>query len=207
MILLYHKVHPQPRAPWWLSTERFLWQMQRLKGRQVVYLDEYDPEDERNVVITFDDVYDNTFEHAFPVLKRLGYPFELFVVGDYIGKQNTFDGPSEHVCRLADIGELQEMTRHGGRLQWHTATHPILPDCAAGAAAREFLVPAALRALFPAPHFQWFAYPYGEFSEACLARARTRFSGALACESGSIRGNRYAMPRIVIRETAEAKAG
>ena len=45
----------------------------------------------RDVRITFDDGYSGLAEHAFPVLKELGLTAIVFVIADFVGKENTWD--------------------------------------------------------------------------------------------------------------------
>jgi peptidoglycan/xylan/chitin deacetylase (PgdA/CDA1 family) len=39
----------------------------------------------RSVVVTFDDGYESVYRHAFPVLRRLGFPATLFLYTDFVG--------------------------------------------------------------------------------------------------------------------------
>lgn len=43
------------------------------------------------VVVTFDDGYTGLAEHAFPVLADHGFRALVFVITDYVGKENTWD--------------------------------------------------------------------------------------------------------------------
>src|SRR5687768_4653453 len=91
MILLYHKVALEAATEWWVSADAFDRQMAALSAYEVVHLADYDFANPRHVVITFDGVYENVYDYAFPLLRKWGYPFELFVTGDYIGGDNAFD--------------------------------------------------------------------------------------------------------------------
>lgn len=91
MILMYHKVSAASPTIWWVTADMFDRQMADLSAYDVVPLSEYDPSNPRHAVITFDGVYENAYRFAFPILKKWGYPFELFVIGDRIGQDNAFD--------------------------------------------------------------------------------------------------------------------
>ena len=184
---MYHKVDLRAPTMWWVDVERFHDQMLALRSRRVVYLDDYDPGDRGQVVITFDGVYRNVLQFAAPILRRLGYPFELFLSSDHIGRGNSFDA-GEPPADFANEDELRQLVRQGGRLQWHTRSHQLLEQARGGEdwgeVERELSVPAAVVNLDPSG-FRWFAYPHGRFSPAVLDEVRKHFAGAVSCHQGN----------------------
>src|SRR5690348_8363959 len=122
MILMYHKVDIITPNYLWVSVKRFQEQIDSLKGRDVVYLDEFERENKSQVVITFDDAYENVYRHAFPILRRRRLPFEIFVISSVLSGWNDFDAP-EVMTRFCSREQLQEMAHGGGRIQWHTRSH------------------------------------------------------------------------------------
>lgn len=196
MILLYHKVHPESKTCWWVDVEAFYQQMLALHGRKVVYLDDYDPADPNQVVITFDGVYRNILEYAAPLLEEFGYPFELFITSDYIGRDNAFD-TGEPSATFADETELTALIAMGGRLQWHSRTHVNLARITDRECIRfELGVPENLRRLDPSG-FRWFAYPHGDFNEIVVEEARVRFAGGLSCIQGNDH-DRFVLNRQIV---------
>ena len=184
MILLYHKVAPETPSIWWVSVDNFDRQMADLQGKDVVLLDDYDPSNPRHVVITFDGIYENVWQYAFPILRKWNYPFELFVIGGVVGGDNAFDRV-EPAARFATIEQLQEMAHGGGRLQWHTISHRRMDGLSEQELDAELTVPEPLANVFCAPHFRWFAYPHGDHTPQVVEAVRTRFSGALSCVAGN----------------------
>ena len=183
MILLYHKIYPEAKTEWWVTPNAFYLQMHDLQNKKVVYLDEYDASDPDQCVITFDGVYDNLWKYAVPILQHFGYPFELFIVGNSIGQGNEFD-TVEPLAKFADQETLRKMVAAGGRLQWHTSSHPVLVgDHSEEEYQRELVVPEDLRALDP-KGFNWFAFPHGQRDQALIKQSRKYFRGALACDDG-----------------------
>ena len=199
MILLYHKVAPETPTYWWVSVDAFDRQMADLQGREVVTLDQYDPRNPNHVVITFDGVYENVYQYALPILRKWGYPFELFIVGDHVGGNNAFDAV-EPLTRFASIKQLAALTTAGGRLQWHTASHSRLHEISSQRLAHELTIPAQLRARFPHPHFGWFAYPHGDHTPAVVDAVRARFQGALSCLAGNDQ-DPWQLNRVIVDET------
>jgi glycosyltransferase involved in cell wall biosynthesis len=205
MILMYHKVFPDSPTMWWVKVDEFYRQMWELQTRQVVNLDNYDPADPNQVVITFDGVYSNVLTYAAPILQKFGYPFELFVVGDLIGCDNDFD-VSEPPARFASLDELEELEGFGGRLQWHTRSHPDM-----GAANDikfidyELSVPEELSSWRPSS-FQWFAYTHGKHNPQVLDVAKRRFRGAVSCVQGN-EWDRHQLNRVTVMNDTTFKRG
>jgi len=184
MILLYHKIYPEAKTEWWVTPNAFYLQMLDLQNKKVVYLDDYDVSDPDQCVISFDGVYENVWKYAVPILQHFDYPFELFIVGGTIGKGNEFDSV-EPYARFASIETLKKMVSAGGRLQWHTWSHPVLVgDHTDEEYHSELKVPNDFRALDP-NGFNWFAYPHGRRDNALRAQSQKYFKGALACDDGS----------------------
>lgn len=200
MILMYHKVDIITPTMWWLTPGDLDRHITNLRQRNFVYLEDYRFPD-REVVITFDDAYENVYRHALPVLASHNVPFEVFVIGGKIGGWNDFD-PGEPQTRHMGMYHLEEITQRGGRLQWHTRTHPNLPDLSDDAIEEEMTVPTELRQRFPAPHFAWVSYPGGSHDERAVEVARRRFSGAVSVTHGKP-NDRWQLNRITVdRDTA-----
>ncbi len=198
MILCYHKVSPERKTPWWVSVDKFYSDMIALRSRKVVSLDDYDPLNPDHVVITFDGVYKNIAQYAAPILQEFRYPFELFVIGDYIGRDNEFD-VSEPLTPFASIEYLKRMEAMGGKVQWHTRTHALLTQQDPALSAGELEIPEPIRRCFPLPHFNWFAYPHALSSKGSRALVRTKFKGAIACENGDP-SDQWNLPRKLVFE-------
>ena len=199
MIYLYHKIDYIVPTYRWVSADAFNRQMAALQSKKVVYLDDYDRNNPDHVVITFDGGYENIATVATPILKKWGYPFEVFVIGKYIGGDNTFDAAAEPFCRFATVAQLQHIADNGGRIQWHTMTHRILQNVTPEIIQEEILVPNELRQRFPAPHFGWFAYPHGRSDQSAVNLVHSSFRGALVTGNGEST-DRYQMFRKTVRE-------
>lgn len=199
MILTYHKIHPENKTIWWVTPDTFYRQMTDLRSKKVVYLDDYNPADENQVVITFDGVYKDVWKYAVPILAHFGYPFELFVIGGTVGKDNSFD-TVEPPADFADIETLKKMVLAGGRLQWHSWSHARLAGTEDLAVfEKELLVSPELHILDPLG-FKWYAYPHGERDELYRSQVTARFVGALACDDGNDT-DRYDLNRLTVYES------
>ena len=198
MILLYHKVDLESPTVWWVHVNAFYRQMLALRSYKVVYLDDYDTNDPDQVVITFDGIYEDVFHYALPILKRFGYPYELFIVGDTVGQDNAFDQQVEPPAMFASEAQLAEMVKAGARLQWHSRSHPdlTLPENQ-GRVEAELDVPPDLRKIDP-KGFRWFGYPHGKHTDDLIAKTKVKFAGALSCVAGNDI-DPYQLNRIIVK--------
>jgi peptidoglycan/xylan/chitin deacetylase (PgdA/CDA1 family) len=108
--------------------------------------------------LSFDGVYLNVWENRHILKGRGGI---LFVVGDWIGKDNRPDvdrygQPFEQMCGWTELYDLEAM---GLEIGWHTWSHPNLTEVDDETLAREVTPP------FPMRHF---AYPYGKFDSRVI---------------------------------------
>ncbi len=118
---------------------------------------------EKSVAITIDDGYRSTFEIAWPILRRHGFPATVFLYSDFVGASDAMTW-----------AQMKEMTAGGLiEIQPHSKSHANLTLRLAGETdaryreriRRELEAPAtAIRDRLAAPTFT-FAYPYGDVNE------------------------------------------
>jgi len=196
-ILLYHAVTTPGERPsrFVVAGRRFARQMWllRLARRRVLRLDEYlrcrrehrlPPAS--TVVLTFDDGYTDNGTVAQPILARFGFPATIFLVTDFVGTKNQWDGKGVLCGRpLLDWDAIQELVRDGLQFGAHTRRHPALASLSPAAAEAEITgSKAALEAHLPnaAPAF---AYPYGIYDDTVRALVeRAGFWGACTTRTG-----------------------
>jgi len=177
-ILCYHNLAPQSKGRLVLGVDAFAEQMQYLKreGYRVISLAEFvewiDGKRQlpkRAVVLTFDDGYHAFRDHAYPVLKQLGFTATLFVYTDYVGATRN----------AMSWDELKTLMAEGFDVQAHSKTHGDLRRATGETDAQyakrmvaELADPPRLfqRQLGRGP--QLLAYPYGRVDDAVLTRVR-----------------------------------
>src|SRR5690606_14501793 len=127
------------------------------------------PLPDKVVAITIDDAYASVYTRAFPLLKKYGMPFTVFVSTDAID-----EGPGDFMSWQ----QLRELQAAGVTIANHSATHDYLvrrndveSDSARLARVREDIERAQRRlqeelgeGVNEAPRL--FAYPYGEYDAA-----------------------------------------
>jgi peptidoglycan/xylan/chitin deacetylase (PgdA/CDA1 family) len=152
------------------------------------------------VAITFDDGFQNFYEHAFPVLSQYGLPATVFVVTGACGSSNDWAGQPDYIPRLPLMGwsQLKEIAAAGIELGAHTVTHPHLSALAAAKIEEEFdrcrhdIEQHTGKAVTTA------AYPYGDSNEVVrgCARQRFRFSYGTRLASVSASSDITDLPRL-----------
>lgn len=195
-ILMYHAFGDGPSGSRFVvPARRFARQMRWLRrlGYDVIGLEEFlrhrrerGAPPRRSVVITIDDAYVDTMRHAYPVLRRLGYPATLFVVSERVGSDNTWSSLNGLRGRpIVGWDDLERMARDGIEVGAHTGTHPRLPGLPEEQVRRE--VAASKEELETRLRIavRTFAYPYGESDPLSERVVReTGFLGACGVDSG-----------------------
>lgn len=97
-ILMYHRVKDDVQMELSVNSKDFQWQMEYLKrkGYKVISMDEACERiktqelDDKLVVLTFDDGYEDYYHEAYPILENYGYPSIVYLVPSYIERKKVF---------------------------------------------------------------------------------------------------------------------
>jgi peptidoglycan/xylan/chitin deacetylase (PgdA/CDA1 family) len=126
VILSYHEVDPVPKGGWAVSSEDFADQMRYLgvTGYNVIpiadladYINGKKPSLPPNsVVITSDDGWRCNYTVMYPILKRLGYPWSLYVYPQMVGQ-----GAHRLTWR-----QIEQLSSDGVDVESHTLSHADL---------------------------------------------------------------------------------
>jgi peptidoglycan/xylan/chitin deacetylase (PgdA/CDA1 family) len=128
IVLLYHRFEEhRPKDLLAITPEEFDKEMQEIKdaGFTVIPMQDFIAwrRGDKNIpakscIITIDDGYLSGYDTAWPILKKYGYPFTMFMYVDYInsgGKSISWD-------------QLAEMRDAGVDIECHTYSHSRLDD-------------------------------------------------------------------------------
>ena len=182
-ILCYHQFGAGNRArnKMEVSQNNFEQQMAWLKdnGYAVISLDDLHEFlngtgtlPEKAVVITIDDGYRSTYDVAFPILKKYGFPATVYVYSDFVN--------SGMALTWAQMSEMQ-----GSGLidiESHSKTHTsmaLLPNEQNGAGykervSKEVTVPDGVLSSKLGKSIKHFAYPYGDTSPTVMGVLQDR---------------------------------
>lgn len=131
--------------------------------------------------IGFDGIYKNVYENRHHLKEKSGI---LFVMGDYVGKDNQFDlayvPKLEQYCNWDELIELLADLPNF-KIGWHTWSHPDLTTL-----NREQI----MKEITPPFQMETFAYPYGRYNDLvveCVKEAG--YKAAFSVTQGSTNPN------------------
>ncbi len=200
-ILMYHHVGDCSTLPGpCVNPKTFERQMEFLKVHRyrVFSLEELlsrlragEPLPPKTVAITFDDGYIDNIDHAFPVLKKMGFPATIFMITRNIGQEGSL---SEE-----DLGILDSS---GVSIGSHTVSHSFLPNLDSKSALSELEGSKKDLEGVLGHSVTLFSYPAGGLTARSLALVKTTgYEGAVTTNYGSERHNPYALHRIKVGES------
>lgn len=214
-ILLYHRVGPRDGSymdAYTVSPEAFLAQMEQIHREgwrptsiAAAFGGGARNPPRRSLAITFDDGYASNREYAWPILERLGFPSDTFVVTERLAQSNLWDGPEEGVWPILSREQLADANSKLMRFHSHSATHPELTSIADDSEAVERELKRSLAGP-SASLSNWgdgFAYPYGVWSWRVVEQVRAAgYRWACTCLEGlnSPRTDPFLLRRVEIHE-------
>lgn len=185
LILSYHAVSPTWPAALSVTPERLEDQLRLLldRGYHPVRVHEavHAPPAERTLAVTFDDAYRSVFDHALPVLSRLGVVASVFVPTDYVepgapmawpGIDGWLGGPHESELRPMSWGQLRTLAGEGWEIGSHSCTHPRLTRLDDAALEHELGDSRARCGRELGDGCRSLAYPFGDEDGRVVAAAR-----------------------------------
>lgn len=163
-ILMYHKIGDELNNDAVISKERFNEHMAYLdqQGYHPISLDElYGYVSQKKllpskpVVLTFDDGYRDTYEIAFPILKKYGFKSVLFISAAGSGDRLSWQ-------------ELQEMKASGMEVSSHSYNHRDLDGLSAQIQTEEINKSKEIFDQMLNQDTRYFCYPNGSYNQTTL---------------------------------------
>jgi peptidoglycan/xylan/chitin deacetylase (PgdA/CDA1 family) len=155
----------------------------------------------RSVVLTFDDGYQNFYEHAWPALQQHGFPAIVYLVSGLTGKNAQWLDESRRSTMLMGASALRELRRHGVDFGSHTVTHPRLSTIDLSSAKKEITdSKKQLEDLF-GEQIEDFCYPYGDYNAPARDLVmEAGYRSGLTCIRGAANSadNAFEIPRKAI---------
>jgi peptidoglycan/xylan/chitin deacetylase (PgdA/CDA1 family) len=155
---------------------------------------------ENGIVLTFDDAYLSVYSEALPRLKRFGFTATLFLVTEYVGRDNQWPGQTASVpaLPLMNWDQIVELGELGWEFGSHTCSHPPLTKLPAERVEEELKRSQEAIELRTGQHVRLFAQPYGATNSLVDGLVRRFFEGAASTRMGTVDlgADPFRLPRI-----------
>jgi len=211
-VLMLHTIG-NPRnaeeASYYLSPRRFDRLLEEIRSAGYEFADPKKLEDPNaewgphDLVLTFDDGYEDFYTEVFPRMAEYGLKALVFLVAERIGQSNLWDQQRGMQKRnLLQIDQIRELQRHGVCFGSHTLTHPSLATINAADLRREVADSKHRLEDLLGKEVNTFAYPYGEADRrvrAAVIEAGYKLAFTTA-EGLNVWQDPFAMRRIDINE-------
>lgn len=201
-ILAMHGVEPYPHGKYELSSAAFEYLLSTLKsyGYKTVtlmdvlaYFDKGKKLPAKPIIISMDDGYQNIYTNAFPLAKKYGFKFTVFLITGLIGndeatrRNNDFDSDvyGIPVRPMLIWPEIQVMSKYGCEFQSHGWNHEIFTDLDADAIQAVLKQSKSDIEVKLGKPCVFIAWPHDAFSaEAISLLAPSGYRGALRAYGG-----------------------
>ena len=145
----------------------------------------------RAVVLTFDDGYDDAYEHAFRLLKEHGMVGTFFVTTDFVGRPGylTWD-------------QVVEMADAGMEIAAHSSNHADFTRIGPAELRRQLVEPKAILEQQIGQPVRFMAYPAGKYNPAVMAATRAAgYEAAVTVLHGTrhVPGSAFELRRVRAR--------
>lgn len=170
--MVYHKIDPRPELGiTCIHPKQFEKQIRFLadQGYQFLTLEKLVASKSVNpkaIAITFDDGYRDIHKYALPILKKYNAPATVFIITDYIGKENTWDVNLGWI-RYEHLNEreIDSLIDEGWEINSHGTSHCSLHGLTEREIIRELSrSKTMLQERFRQP-IRFFAIPFGNINE------------------------------------------
>jgi peptidoglycan/xylan/chitin deacetylase (PgdA/CDA1 family)/glycosyltransferase involved in cell wall biosynthesis len=140
----------------------------------------------KNIIITFDDGYEDNYSNAFPILKKYGFTALIFLTAGLDFNKWDCD-ENEPVVKFLNQREILEMKQYGIEFGAHTLTHPNLSKLSYDEAYKEITESKKNIEKKTGDDVRVFAYPYGEANNETIDIVKNAgFFCAFATEKGPL---------------------
>lgn len=156
----------------------------------------------RTVLVTFDDAYADLLEACRDILAPREIPAVVFAVAGRLGQANVWDRHlGARSLALLDADGLRAVAHGGVEIGSHTASHPMLTQCAGDRLEAELEGSATALADLGLPRPRALAYPYGDCDPAVATAARAAgYDVAFTVTPGVVHpgADRWQLPRLEV---------
>ena len=208
---MYHAVMEPPTVcddverDLFVSPDQFERQMADLaeRGFRSVYLGQFAQEQDRTVLITFDDGYAHVPATVTQILARYEFTAVAFIPSGYLGGRNTWDTdhPNLGMLQIATPEQIRLMADGPWEIQSHALKHVDLRSVEPTARSKALIESRERLSEIVGKPVVALAYPYGYADSAVEDAARLAgYQMAFVAGPGAT-GNPFRLPRYAVRGT------
>lgn len=142
----------------------------------------------RIVVLTFDDAYDNFYEHALPVLVQHGFPATVYAISGWLGRRAEWlaKDPGRPIPGLMSAERLREIQCAGITVGSHTANHVKLAELPPETQLAELRDSKFALEGVLGREVRHLCYPFGSFdAHSVTAATAAGYASATTCLRGA----------------------
>ncbi|MFC4761788.1 polysaccharide deacetylase family protein [Dyella koreensis] len=160
----------------------------------------------RIAILTFDDSYVDTLEHALPVLLHRGFSATCYAVSRAIGQVKTWNVASAGSgLLLMSVDQLMWWHQAGMEIGAQTRSHARLTACTARQLRNEIAGGRQELQQRLGVAVSQFSYPFGEVNDRIAATVREAgFAAAVTARQGRaiVGGDLWQLPRLAVDQPA-----
>jgi peptidoglycan/xylan/chitin deacetylase (PgdA/CDA1 family) len=139
--------------------------------------------DARDVLITFDDGYQNNYVHARPILLDCGVPAVFFILPVMLGQYNLWDTPATYIQPHMSSEQVQSLAADGFDIGSHGLTHHNLVKFGRPRLHQELKESRASLEQLLGKEITAFSYPFGSYNTTVLQEAGKVYDIAFAIDN------------------------
>lgn len=134
----------------------------------------------RQVILTFDDGYEDNFVFARPILADYGLRASFFVIADYVGRMNDWNGKCSYHANHMTWDQLRSLADEGHEIASHGLSHRALVGLDLNEASHEIAVSRDILIEKLKCDVRSFSYPYGLANAAICDVASRHYTTAFS---------------------------
>jgi peptidoglycan/xylan/chitin deacetylase (PgdA/CDA1 family) len=206
IILMYHRVGDLSSKPLTVAPSTFERELLSLQENGYVCHNEPFAVKQNQVILTFDDGYEDFYLNVFPLLKEYDLPAILFICPNIIDNNLEYNWDKKYFVgqnnNKLSWEQLSEMKDSGlVEIGAHTMNHPDLDTMPAAEAEKEIRTSKEILEKKLGINCRYFAYPRGRFNKAVVkivANSGFEYSFSTIYGSNTKKTNPHLLKRYMI---------
>jgi peptidoglycan/xylan/chitin deacetylase (PgdA/CDA1 family) len=154
----------------------------------------------KDILITFDDGYQDFYTLAFPILQEFGYAATVFPIIEAVGHWNEWNRRAPYIAYHLSWSQIDELAKANVVFGCHTLSHHSLVRFEELRLREELGTAQNLLAQRIGQPVEVLSYPYGDYNDLVKRITAELFRAAFAVDRGEWdgRADRFAIRRLKI---------